>query len=203
MNLDKMDQVHRIVDNKKQHYSDVTVDAGMRIYKLSEYLHERGLAIQNLGSISEQSVGGIISTGTHGSSPHHGLISSQYVDLTIVNGLGEVVFVNSEKHPEIFRAASLSLGKIGIIVRATIRVVPAFKIKSTQEVIHFDTLLNQWDLIWTSSEFIRCWWYPYSQKCVLWRGTKTSDRLVTKTRRSCSDGISGGIGKQNCSWART
>ncbi|SCU87353.1 LADA_0E03510g1_1 [Lachancea dasiensis] len=184
MNLDKMDQVHSVVENKEQHYADVTVDAGMRIFKLSEHLHERGLAIQNLGSISDQSVGGIISTGTHGSSPHHGLISSQYVNLTIVNGRGEIVFLDSENHPEIFRAALLSLGKIGIIVRATIRAVPAFKIKSTQEVINFDTLLKQWDVIWTSSEFIRCWWYPYSEKCVLWRGSKTSDSVGTKARTS-------------------
>ncbi|SCV03785.1 LANO_0G06238g1_1 [Lachancea nothofagi CBS 11611] len=184
MNLDRMSQVHSVVENKEQNYADVTVDAGLRIYKLSEYLTERGYAIQNLGSISEQSVGGIISTGTHGSSPYHGLISSQYVNLTLVNGHGEVVNVDSETQPEIFRAAMLSLGKIGIIVRATIRVVPSFKIKSMLEVVNFETLLKQWDTIWTSSEFIRCWWFPYTRKCILWRGAKTSDAVVTKTRKS-------------------
>ncbi|KAM3161684.1 D-arabinono-1,4-lactone oxidase [Lachancea thermotolerans] len=183
MNLDRMNEVRDLVENKEQHYADVTVDAGLRIYKLSEYLSERGYAIQNLGSISEQSVGGIISTGTHGSSPYHGLVSSQYVSLTIVNGLGEVVNVDSENHPEIFRAAALSLGKIGIIVRATIRVVPAFKIRSTLEVVNFETILEQWDHIWTSSEFIRCWWYPYTRKCILWRGTKSNDSF-TKVRSS-------------------
>lgn len=184
MNLDKLAEVRNIVENHEQHYADVTVDAGMRIYKLSEYLKERGYAIQNLGSISEQSVGGIISTGTHGSSPYHGLVSSQYVNLTIVNGLGEVINVDSANQPEIFRAALLSLGKIGIIVRATIRVVPSFKIKSTQQVVNFETLLEEWDNIWTSSEFIRCWWYPYTRKCILWRGTKTDDTVMTKSRTS-------------------
>ncbi|QLQ81775.1 hypothetical protein HG537_0G00280 [Torulaspora globosa] len=183
VNLDKLDKVHEFKEYPEDHYADVTVDGGMRVYRLSEIVGARGYAIQNLGSISEQSVAGIISTGTHGSSPYHGLVSSQYVNLTIVNGKGEVVFLDAENEPEVFRAAMLSVGKIGIIVRATIRVVPAFNIKSTQEVIDFDTVLSRWNTLWTSSEFIRVWWYPYSRKCILWRGAKTEDS-VTVPRRS-------------------
>lgn len=183
MNLDKLNQVLEIVENKEDGYADVTVEAGIRVFQLNEYLSEKGYAIQNLGSISEQSVAGIISTGTHGSSPYHGLVSSQYVNLTIVNGKGEILFLDSENQPEVFRAAMLSLGKIGVIVRATIRVIPAFNIKSTQEVIHFETFLNNWETIWTSSEFIRCWWYPYTRKVVLWRGIKTSE-AITPSRKS-------------------
>lgn len=183
MNLDKLNTVHEFKEYPDEHYADVTVDAGLRIYQLNEYLAAKGYALQNLGSISEQSVAGIISTGTHGSSPYHGLVSSQYVNLTIVNGKGEVVHLDSENQPDVFRAAMLSLGKIGIIVGATIRVVPAFSIKSTQNVITFDTLLEKWDSLWTSSEFIRVWWYPYSRKCILWRGVKTTE-AVTPPRKS-------------------
>lgn len=178
MNLDKLSEVHEFKEYPEKNYADVTVDAGLRIYHLSDFVASKGYAIQNLGSISEQSVAGIISTGTHGSSPYHGLVSSQYVNLTIVNGKGEVVFLDSENQPDVFRAAVLSLGKIGIIVRATIRVVPAFNIKSTQEVIDFDTLLSKWNTLWTSSEFIRVWWYPYTRKCILWRGVKTKEALT-------------------------
>lgn len=178
MNLDELQEIYDFKEYPEQHYADISVGAGMRIYKLNEYLNERGYTIQNLGSISEQSVAGIISTGTHGSSPYHGLVSSQFVNLTIVNGRGEVIFLDPENNPEIFRAAMLSLGKIGIIVGATIRVIPAFNIKSTQEVINFETLLEKWDTLWTSSEFIRCWWYPYTRKCILWRGVKSEEPLT-------------------------
>lgn len=178
MNLDKMNKVHEFKEYPERNYADVTVDAGLRIYALSDIVGKKGYAIQNLGSISEQSVAGIISTGTHGSSPYQGLVSSQYVNLTIVNGKGEVVFLDSKNQPEVFRAALLSLGKIGVIVRATIRVVPAFNIKSTQEVIDFENILSKWDTIWTSSEFIRVWWYPYTGKCILWRGQKTKEAFT-------------------------
>lgn len=179
MNLDKMDKVHEFKEYPEENYADVTVDAGLRVYALSDVVAKKGYAIQNLGSISEQSVAGIIATGTHGSSPYQGLVSSQYVNLTIVNGKGEIVFLDSKNHPDVFRAALLSLGKIGVIVRATIRVVPAFNIKSTQEVIDFENLLSKWDTLWTSSEFIRVWWYPYTGKCILWRGLKTEEARTT------------------------
>ena len=183
MNLDKLNKVLGFEEVKDLHYADVSVEAGIRVFQINDYVATKNYAVQNLGSISEQSIAGIISTGTHGSSPYHGLVSSNIVNLTIVNGLGEIVFLDSENHPEVFRAALLSLGKIGIIVRATVRVIPAFNIKSKQEVISFEDLLGRWDTLWTSSEFIRVWWYPYSRKCVLWRGDKTEE-AATPARKS-------------------
>lgn len=177
VNLDNMKEVVEVKKDKSGLFADVTVQAGLRIYELNEYLETQGLAIQNLGSISEQSVAGIISTGTHGASPYHGLVSQQIVNLTIINGKGEEVFCDSTTNQNVFRAALLSLGKIGIIVQATIRAIPAYKIKSSEEVITFETLLEKWESIWVSSEYIRIWWYPYARKCVLWKGEKTNDEL--------------------------
>lgn len=183
INLDKFNAVlgeSRSADGK---YTDITVEAGLRVYQLNEILKSKGLAIQNLGSISEQSMAGIISTGTHGSSQYHGLVSSQVVSLKLVNGMGEVVSCSETEKPELFRAACLSLGKIGIIVEVTIRAVPAFQIKSCQEVINFDTLVDNFDSIWTSDEFIRVWWFPYTKKCILWRASKTTEP-ISEPRKS-------------------
>ncbi|CAI8507359.1 unnamed protein product [Hanseniaspora opuntiae] len=182
LNLDNMSKV--LSFKEYEGYADIEVEAGIRIFQLNEYLDQKGYNMQNLGSISEQSAAGIISTGTHGSSSLHSLVSSQYVNLTLINGKGEVVYCDEKENPEIFKAALLSLGKIGIIVKATIRAIPKYNIKSVQEVINFDTLLENWDNIWCSSEFIRCWWYPYNRKCVLWRGSKTEEPVSATPRKS-------------------
>lgn len=175
VNLDKYNNLLSVSKDASGLFADVTVEAGMRLFQLHHHLAENGLAMQNMGSISDQSVAGVISTGTHGASPYHGLISQQIVDLTIVNGKGEIVFCNAETNTDVFRAAMLSLGKIGIIVKATIRTIPSFKVRSSEEVISFDTLLERWETLWVSSEFIRVWWYPYAKKCVLWTGCKTEE----------------------------
>ncbi|OWB61002.1 hypothetical protein B5S31_g2495 [[Candida] boidinii] len=180
VNLDKFNHILSMTDGTTSNgdkYTDVTVEAGVRIYQLNEFLATKGLAIQNLGSISDQSIAGIISTGTHGSSAYHGLVSQQIVDITIVNGLGQLIKCSQFENQDLFRASMLSLGKIGLISYVTIRTIPRYQIKSTQEVISFDTLLDQFEKIWISNEFIRIWWFPYSERCILWRASKTFDPI--------------------------
>ena len=44
---------------------EVTVKAGTTLKQLNRYLDDQGLAMKNLGSISEQTVAGAISTGEY------------------------------------------------------------------------------------------------------------------------------------------
>lgn len=183
-NLDKFDKVLAQrehvgpgADGDEVKFVDLTVQAGIRIFQLNEYLKTHALAIQNLGSISDQSIAGLISTGTHGSSQHHGLVLQQVVALTVADGAGRLVRCSSVERPELFRAALLSLGKVGIITEVTLRTVPRYTIKSKQEIIKFSTLLREWDTIWLDSEFIRIWWFPYSGNCVCWRASKSDEPL--------------------------
>lgn len=189
-NLDKFDRVLKKEefygpkgDSKEVKFVDLTVEAGIRIYQLNDYLKEHQLAIQNLGSISDQSIAGLISTGTHGSSQYHGLVSQQVVSIVVANSEGRLVKCSSVENPDLFKAALLSLGKIGIITQVTLRAVPRYTIRSKQEIIKFSTLLREWDTIWLDSEFIRIWWFPYSGNCVCWRASK-SDEALSEPRSS-------------------
>lgn len=178
-NLDKLNKVLKVETKPGNPFPshEVTVEAGIRIYQLNDFLRENGLAIQNLGSISEQSIAGLISTGTHGSSPNHGLVSLQVKSLKVLNSSGEEVYASQEENVDVFRAALCSVGKIGIITEVTLRVSTSFNLKSRQEIINFSTLLNKWDTLWLESEFIRIWWFPYTEKCVLWRADKSDEPL--------------------------
>lgn len=221
VNLDKFNKPIKLESYKNEPketalYTDVTVEAGIRIYQINEYLKENGLALQNLGSISEQSIAGIISTGTHGSSAYHGLVSQQIVDLTVlVASTGKLVKCSETENTDLFRAALLSLGKIGLIVYATIRAIPKFTIHSVQEVIAFDKFLGEvpidpskpaddpvnqlWENFWTSSEYLRVWWYPYSNRCILWRANKSTAPL-SKPRESWYGTTLGRLFYQSLLW---
>ena len=59
----------------------ITIQAGMRMYDYISELEKRGWCMDNLGSISEQSVAGAITTGTHGSSLEYSAISAQVLRL--------------------------------------------------------------------------------------------------------------------------
>lgn len=178
VNLDKFNKPVEFKPDPSGKFTDVTLEAGIHIYEINSLLAENGLAVQNLGSISDQSIAGIISTGTHGATAYHGLVSQQIVDLTLVVASGELVKCSPRENPDLFRAATLSLGKIGLIAYATIRTVPEYTIHSKQDVIAFDRFVEElWPTFWTSSEYLRVWWFPYTNRCIIWRASKSTKPL--------------------------
>lgn len=148
----------------------VHFQAGIRLWQLGEELDKRGLAMPNLGSINEQSAAGVISTGTHGSSLLHGLISQSVVELKIVTADGEVRTCSRTEDNELFRAALLSLGALGIIVELKFQTVPAYSLKWEQKIDSDELMFREWDSsLWTQGHFVRVWWFPYTRRSVVWK----------------------------------
>jgi cytokinin dehydrogenase len=72
------------------------------------------------------SVGGVLSTGGFGGSSHRrGLVADWVRELEVVTGSGERVVCSPERHPDLFGAVLAGLGQCALIVRATLRLVPA------------------------------------------------------------------------------
>lgn len=154
----------------------VTFQSGIRLFQLCDALEAHGLAMPNLGSINQQSVAGAIATGTHGSSLRHGLLSADVLALRITLASGRTEFCSPAVRPDLFRAALLSVGALGIITEISFRAVPAFSLRWRQTIDCDAALLEAWPhRLWTEAEFVRVWWFPYSRRAVVWRADKTSD----------------------------
>ena len=102
-----------------------TVLGGTKLKLLGDTLFARGLAQENLGDINVQSIAGAVSTGTHGTGVNFGSLSTQLESLTLVTASGDILECSSEKNPDIFKAAQVSLGTLGVIAKVKLRVVPA------------------------------------------------------------------------------
>jgi len=102
-----------------------TVLGGTKLKTLGAALLARGLAQENLGDIDVQSIAGAISTGTHGTGVRFGTLATQVAALTLVTANGELLECSPDHHPDIFKAAQVSLGTLGVIASLTLRVVPA------------------------------------------------------------------------------
>ncbi len=107
----------------------VRVQAGITINALSRQLDEHGLAMENLGDIDVQSIAGAISTATHGTGARLRNISSQVAALKLVLADGSTLECYAEREPEVFRAARVGLGALGVIAEVTLRCVPAFTLR--------------------------------------------------------------------------
>ncbi|MEM6800432.1 MAG: D-arabinono-1,4-lactone oxidase [Bacteroidota bacterium] len=107
----------------------VRVKAGTKLSYLGDLLYEQGLAMENLGDIDVQSIAGTISTGTHGTGTAFGTISTQVKALKFVNGKGELISCSEEENQDLFKAAQVSLGALGIITEVSLQCIPAYKLE--------------------------------------------------------------------------
>ncbi len=158
VSLDFYSGIEHIDVEKKQ----ATVLAGTKIKELGELLYQQGLAQPNLGDIDVQSIAGAISTGTHGSGATLGSISTQVCGLTIINAAGEVIECSANSEPELFRAAQVSLGALGIISKVKLQLVPAFKLYFEWKRLKLSEVLFSIEKHITENRNFEFFWFPYS-----------------------------------------
>lgn len=161
----------------------MVVQSGIRLWQLTEAMRKHELSFPVLGSINEQSIAGVISTGTRGSTLQHGLISESIQALKITLADSTTVSCSADDKPDLFRGALLSLGALGIITEVTFKAAPAFSLKWTQTIQSESSMVAAWlddNKLWTSCDFARVWWLPYSRRAVVWQAdTVTRDDLET------------------------
>ncbi|MFI6261698.1 D-arabinono-1,4-lactone oxidase [Micromonospora sp. NPDC051006] len=156
----------------------VTVPAGMTLRALNDLLARHGLALPNLGDIDAQTIAGAISTGTHGTGGGYGCLSTFVEALTLVTGTGEVLRCSTEENPDVFAAARVSLGALGVLVEVTLRCEDAFVLHAHERPAPLDTALAELPELIEAHDHVEFYWFPYTARVQV----KTNDRVPTHDR---------------------
>jgi L-gulonolactone oxidase len=114
----------------------------------------------NVGSISDQTLAGIVTTATHGSGITYGVMSTHVLSLTLLLADGSKVSCSRQQNPDLFIATICGLGSTGLILTIQLEVEPAFRLKEVQETVDFDYGIKNLDDIVSSAEHVRFWWFP-------------------------------------------
>lgn len=152
----------------------VTVAGGTTLEALNEALDSKGLALPSLGSISKQTVAGAISTGTHGTGLNIGSLSALVTALTLVDASGRVHQL-SAADGDLFEAARVGLGALGVIVDVTMRVQPAFRLREVARAITFDEAVDSMDALAASARHVKLWWLPHTERVVVYAWEPTDE----------------------------
>ena len=145
---------------------DATIWAGTRLYDLGEPLLAQGRALANQGDIDRQAVAGAVSTGTHGTGRKHGSFSSAVRAMELMMPDGELVTIDGSG-PERPRAASLSLGLLGVMTRVTLATVPAYRLHERSRAMSFDEGVDGFLAEEETRRNAELWWLPAHDVCVL------------------------------------
>lgn len=164
VSLDHFDQLESIVPIPDADGEClVTVGAGIRLHALNALLHENGLAMPNLGDIDQQSVAGALGTGTHGTGAGLTGLAAQVRGMRIMLASGDVIEASAERNPEIFQAARISLGALGIVLAVTLRCVPAFLLHARETPMPLGEVLENLDGAGNFAEVndhFEFYWFP-------------------------------------------
>lgn len=110
------------------------VDAGVQWLDLIEATLAAGQTPPVATDYLGLSVGGTLSVGgIGGATSHHGMLVDNVLALEVVTGTGEIVRCSPSIRPDLFNAVLGGLGQFAVIVRATVRLVPA---ATTARVYH-------------------------------------------------------------------
>ena len=153
----------------------VKVEAGITIARLGEILVEHGLAQPNLGDIAYQSIAGAISTATHGTGARLGNIATQVKALSLVTGDGSVVQCSAHENADVFSAARVGLGALGVLSTVTLQCVPSFTLRSVQTPRGLDEVLEQVDELTAQNDHFEFFWVPHSDRVLAIANNRTED----------------------------
>jgi L-gulono-1,4-lactone dehydrogenase len=152
----------------------VTVRSGTTLRSLNAALDVLGLALPNLGDIDAQTIAGAISTGTHGTGARLGGLATQVVALELVLADGTVVSCSAERRPDLFAAARVSLGALGVISTVTLRCVPAFTLAADERPMPLEEVTARFGEFAADNDHFEFFWFPYGKRALVKRDNSVS-----------------------------
>ncbi|QES57106.1 FAD-linked oxidoreductase [Streptomyces venezuelae] len=150
----------------------VTVAAGTVLKDLNTALAREGLSLTNMGDIMEQTVSGATSTGTHGTGRDSASIAAQIRALELVTADGRLLTCSEKENPEVFAAARIGIGALGIVTAITFAVEPVFFLTAREEPMGFDRVTAEFEEHFAENEHFEFYWFPHTGNC----NTKRNNR---------------------------
>ncbi len=143
----------------------VRVKAGTTIHELSRKLWDAGWALENLGDIEEQTVGGAICTGTHGTGIQYQNLAGFIREMTLVSpDRGKETFSPSD--PEFASIAVVSFA-FGLVTEYVLDIVPRYHLELNMfpsTMSRFQENFQEWVYKNRNSEIF---WFPGTESTLI------------------------------------
>jgi FAD-linked oxidoreductase len=152
----------------------ITVEAGCPLSRVNAALYARGLSLTNMGDIQVQTAAGATQTGTHGTGRASGSMAAQVAALELVQADGTTTTCSAaDPHPDVFNAARIGLGALGIITAVTFRAEPLFLLTAREEPMRWGEVISRLPELTSENEHFEFFWFPHSEGCLTKRNNRS------------------------------
>ena len=122
-----------------------TFGAGTRLSSLGPALEAVDQAPLILPDIDRQTLAGAVSTGTHGTGLELHSLSGNVTRLRLVTTSGDIIEVTEASDPDLFGAACVSVGALGVITEITMQNRSAYRLKARNWAQRIDEALDSFE----------------------------------------------------------
>jgi len=138
----------------------VTVQTGVKLKRLLQTLEKENISFGALPDIDDITVGGAISTGTHGTGREAQSLSEYVIQMKLVTAEGELLTLTEKD--ESFFAARVSLGLLGVVTEVTFQCETLRKMHITERPMKDSQWLKTYREMLKKYNFLRILWLPHT-----------------------------------------
>jgi FAD-linked oxidoreductase len=139
-----------------------TLWAGSRLGDIGQPLEDAGQALVNMPDIDEQTLAGCLATATHGTGAGIGCMSTFIEGLQLVDARGDLVDCDANNNPELFQAAKVSLGALGVITQVRLQNVAPYRLRRETVWRSFEEILELADSMAEQHRNFEFYYIPFS-----------------------------------------
>jgi len=139
-----------------------TISAGTTLGETGPLLAKHHQALLNMPDVDHQTLAGAINTATHGTGRELGSLSSFVSALTLVTASGEALNCNANNHSELFNAAKVGLGSLGIITDITMQNTQPYNLKRDAFWLPIEETLSSADKLSRDNRHFEFFYFPFT-----------------------------------------
>ncbi|MGL4250230.1 MAG: D-arabinono-1,4-lactone oxidase [Aeromonas sp.] len=132
------------------------------------------------GVIGIQTLGGALSTGTHGQGLHQSALCDAVEAMTVMLANGDIIRV--DRTDPRFGAFVMGMGMLGILLDVTLRTVPNRIMRCTKFTTDYPFLLAHNERLNREHGFVKSWWFAWTGESHIWLVDPASDEEVARYR---------------------
>ena len=122
-----------------------TLGAGTSLIIAGSQLEGINQAFPTMPDFAGQTLAGALATATHGSGAQLQCMSGYVEGLSLLTASGEHLSCDADNNPELFQAARVNLGALGVVTDVRLRNDPSYRLEKTLEWHPIETILDQAD----------------------------------------------------------
>lgn len=171
-----LDDINGLIDHNPDTL-EATFGAGTRLSSIGPALEAVGQGPLILPDIDRQTLAGAISTGTHGTGLTLHSLSGNVTRMRMVTTNGDVLEISEATDPDLFKAACVSVGALGVMTEITLQNRPAYRLKARNWAARIDEVLEEFEARATSHRHFEMFPLTHSDYALVLSIDETDDPI--------------------------